>query len=359
VTSRSPQTLGSYVLREEIAKGGMSRVYRAEGKAKDGTPMVVAVKRMLPSIAANKDLRASFIHEGKLTQCLRHPNIAQTFEAGRSGDTYFIVMEYVPGPTLKELVDHCNTGIGLAPIPVLLHIAYQICDALDHAHNGTDEHGKPLGIVHRDVSPSNVILSPSGLAKLIDFGLAKAKMISIQTDEGIIKGKFNYVAPEYLSGQLDARVDLWAIGVVMHEVLSGRRLFNAPDDFETVSRVKKLPIPRPSIANPEVSATLDEIVMTALERNPARRWQTAAHLREALKLVIDRPEHTLTNEQVSKWVTWAMAQPAGMTVNGAGALKNIVDETRPASEPTPTPEEPPKRPSARWLKRILTPRSRE
>jgi eukaryotic-like serine/threonine-protein kinase len=358
VVGRSQPTFGTYVLFEEIAKGGMSRVHRAEGKAKDGTPVAIAIKRMLPSIAANKDLRASFIHEGKLTQYLRHPNIAQTFDAGKIGDTYFIAMEYVPGPTLKELVDHCNTGIGLIPIPILLHIAHQVCDALDHAHNGTDEHGKPLGIVHRDVSPSNVILSPSGLAKLIDFGLAKAKMISVQTDEGIIKGKFNYVAPEYLSGQLDARVDLWAVGVVMHEVLTGRRLFNAPDDFETVSRVKKMPIPRPSIANPAVSTTLDEIVMTALDRNPSRRWQTAVHLRDALKLVIDRPENTLTNEQLSKWVTWAMAQPVGSTVSGAGALKNIVEETtRPAAEPPA--DEPPKRPSARWLKRILTPRSRE
>ncbi len=276
VSSRASQKFGSYVVLEEIGKGGMSVVHRAEMRGKDGSTTEVAIKRLLPGVATRKELRASFVHEGKITKYLDHPNIARTYDAGRVADTYFIAMEYVQGPTLKDLTDHCHAAIGAVPIPIILNIAYQMCEALDHAHNQTDERGKPLGIVHRDISPSNVILSPSGLAKLIDFGLAKAKVSSVQTDEGVIKGKFNYVAPEYLGGQLDARVDLWAIGVVMHELLTSRRLFNAPDDFETVSRVKKLPIPRPSIANPAVSATLDEIVMTALDRNPSRRWQTAS-----------------------------------------------------------------------------------
>src|SRR6185503_5757064 len=147
------------------------------------------------------------------------------------------------------------------PQPITLNVAAQLCDALDHAHNQVDEHGQPLGIIHRDITPSNIILSDAGTLKLIDFVLAKAKVSSEETGRGVIKGKLGYVAPEYLGGKLDHRADLWAVGIIMYELLTSRRLFDGADAFETMTRIRNLPIPRPSIGNPRVTAELDDIVM--------------------------------------------------------------------------------------------------
>ncbi|MGE0550593.1 MAG: serine/threonine protein kinase [Kofleriaceae bacterium] len=316
----SPEKFGRYIVHEQLATGGMSQIHLADVPSKDGSTRRVALKRLLPQFASNKEIRALFVEEGRVMRYLHHPNIPETYDSGRVDDTFYIAMQYVPGPTLKELIHHVKDTVGSVPIPITVNISSQLCEALEHAHNQKDEKRRPLDIIHRDISPSNVIISDAGVVKLIDFGLAKVKGSSVNTDEGVIKGKFNYVAPEYLGGKLDARVDLWAIGVMMYEMFTGRRLFEASDDFETLGRVRKMPIPRPSRANPELGPDLDEIVMRALQRDPSLRWQTAGQMRDALLGVTTLPENFVDNERMLAWVAWVMMQPPGTSAKQAPSL---------------------------------------
>ena len=304
-----PERYGPYLVYEQIGQGGMATVHRAEQPIRGGV-REVALKRLLPTL--QRELVTLFLDEARLLRYLEHDNIARTYDSGRVFGTYFIAMEYVAGPTLKQLVEHCGVTTGAVPQPITLNLAAQLCDALDHAHGRSDEHGQPLGIVHRDITPANMIVSSTGLLKLIDFGLAKAQLTTEQTAAGIIKGKFGYVAPEYLmTGKVDLRADLWAVGIIMYELLTGRRLFDGPDALETMMRVRALPIPRPSLANPSVTPELDEIVMTALERDPARRWQSAAQMRDRLRAVLAQPGMQVDERYVVDWIAWAFTQEAG------------------------------------------------
>jgi serine/threonine-protein kinase len=187
----------------------------------------------------------------------------------------------------------------------------QLLDALDHAHKMCDENGRPLGIIHRDVTPSNLILDKTGMLKLVDFGLAKATLASEPSTSGIIKGKLAYIAPEYTRGQIDHRADLWAVGVVMYELLAARRLFDGAEAMDTLGRVRQLPIPRPSVANPKVASEVDDIVKTALERDPKHRWPSAASMRDRIKVVSERLGEQADNAKVIAWVTSALAQKGG------------------------------------------------
>ena len=315
------EKFGSYVIHEELGVGGLASVHLAESAAIKSR---VALKRLFPHVAEIPELVASFVDEARLARYLRHPNIARVYEFGRIRGVYFIAFEFVPGPTVQQLQRQCNAHVGPIPIPVVLEIACQLCDALDHAHNLRDEAGQPLGIVHRDVSPSNLIVSTSGLVKLIDFGLAKTKQSSVQSQAGVIKGKLNYVAPEYLGGKLDARCDLWAVGVVLHELLTGRRLFDAPDGFITLERVRLMAIPPPSRSNREVPPDLDDIVLTALDRDPAHRWQNAAAMRNAL--TTHARQRSLTRKQLVGWIEWAFSQKQRLREDSAvSALHEIIE----------------------------------
>ncbi len=308
----TPERYGSYLVYEQIGKGGMATVHRAELPTKRGV-REVALKRLFPTL--QRELVALFLDEAKLLRYLDHPNIARTYDSGRVFGTYFIAMEYVRGPTLKQLVAHCRDTVGPVPQTITLNLAAQLCEALDHAHHRRDEHGRPLGIVHRDVSPANIIISETGLLKLIDFGLARAAVMTEHTAAGVIKGKYAYVAPEDLGGNLDHRADLWAVGIVMYELLTGRALFDGFDAFETTRRVRELPIPRPSRASPEVTPELDAVVMRALERDLTRRWQSAAEMREAIEAVIARPGNAIANPDVAAWIQWALDQSPGKPIH--------------------------------------------
>jgi len=267
----------------------------------------VALKRMLSHIAGSEAMVKSFVREARLASYLRHENVAQTYDLGRVGEIYFIVMELITGRNLREVLKHCGATTGPMPVHIALNILNQICDALDYAHNLHDETGEPLGIIHRDVSPSNVIVSDSGVVKLIDFGIAKASGGGMQTIGGTLKGKFAYMAPEYIAGRIDARADLFAVGVIAHELLTNQPLFAGRDDIDTLTRVRDMHIEPPSRNNPLVPPEIDDIVMTALARDPDRRWQHATALRTALTTLTRRLDLIATNTQVIQWLDWAFA----------------------------------------------------
>jgi serine/threonine-protein kinase len=256
----------------------------------------------------------AFVDEARLIRQLHHPNIATTFDCGNVGSTYFIAMEYVPGHTLTQHIQRCDEISatrplhGMIPFPITIAVLIQLCDALEYAHTLRDASGKPLGIIHRDVSPANVMLSTHGIVKLIDFGIAKATSQTTQSHVGMVKGKFSYMAPEYLQGTLDYRVDLWAIGVVAHELLTNRRLFKGKNDFETIFKVRADVLEPPSRQNPDVPPVLDAIVMKALQREPAARWQSAGAIRSALAKAASDLQIVVTNEQLIEWVDWTFHQ---------------------------------------------------
>lgn len=314
------ERFGSYEIYEELGAGGIATVHLARSRAIKNP---VALKRLHPHVTSIREIVGSFIDEARLARYLQHPGIARIYEYGRLRGVYFIAFEYVPGPTLQQLQKHCAAHVGRIPLRVVLEIAYQLCDALDHAHNLRDRVGLPLGIVHRDVSPSNVIVSSTGQVKLIDFGLAKTQQSSVQSQAGVIKGKLSYVAPEYLSGKLDARCDLWALGVCLHELVTGQRLFDAPEQGTILERVRSMPIPPPSRFNPDVTPELDRLILTALEREPSRRWATAAAMRSAITTIVGE---RLTHQQLVAWVEWAFSQRLPLREDSAvSALYEIIE----------------------------------
>ncbi|HEX7840728.1 MAG TPA: serine/threonine-protein kinase, partial [Kofleriaceae bacterium] len=357
------EEFGPYLVYERLGQGGMATVHRAE-KRGVGIRRPVALKRLLPHVAADPALVKLFVDEARLASHLHHANVAQTYELGRVGDTFFIAMEYASGPTLAQIVRQCQRAAGEIPLTITVSILTQICEALDHAHNLCDESGQPLRIIHRDVSPSNIIVTSAGIVKLIDFGIAKATISSVKTQTGFIKGKFGYIAPEYISGRIDARVDLFAIGVVAHEMLAGRRLFEGKDDFETLQNIREMNLSPPSRWNPHVTADLDDIVMTALNRDPADRWQSAQAMQVALAHVAREFGMVVGSHELAEWVDWAFRQVSPETgVTGVGpddtaafrggprpdsslsiqvsrVSTDAIDVTPPPELTRPTPEQP-------------------
>jgi len=308
ITATIGEPFGPYVVYEKLGEGGMAYVHRAELVGDNGLRKPVALKRLLTNAAEDPDFVAAFVHEAQLAAKLKHPNIVQAYELGKLDNTYYIAMELVPGPTLAQVMTQAHNGAGAVPLPIALEILIQLCDALDHAHDLRDDGGRPLELVHRDVNPMNVIVSRTGVVKLIDFGIAKARSASRNTEVGIIKGKHAYVAPEYTYGQLDHRADLFGLGVLAHELLTGRRLFAGETDLQTIKNVREMPVPPPSRFAPDISAQLDTIVLKALERDPTERWQTAGDMRTALTDERHRLGVAVTGRQIREWAEWAFQQ---------------------------------------------------
>jgi serine/threonine protein kinase len=295
---------------ERLGVGGMATVHRAVERSAHGLERVVAIKRLLPELAGDPDIVRSFIREAKLAALLQHPNICRIFRLGRAGARYFIAMEYIEGRDMRTILARCHAASAPPPIGVVLSLLQELCDGVHYAHRCTDPNGMPLGLVHRDLSPSNLILSSCGRLKIIDFGVAKATRISQETQVGLLKGKFAYMSPEHLDGQrLDCRADVFSIGVIAHELLTARPLFESSNEYQTIRRIQSAEVLPPSTYNAAAPPELDDIVFRALERDREVRWQSAGAMGDAIAAVRTKyHDHTIPRD-VAQWTRVAANRP--------------------------------------------------
>ena len=281
--SALPRPLGRYTLLRRLAVGGMAEVFLAKAQNDSGFEKRVAIKS-LHARAEGSDEAPSLAAEAKLAVRLAHPNIVQTFDLGHEDGTDFIVMEYVEGLDAQSLVDVLRGEGRLLPPALAAFIIAEVCRGLDHAHRCEGDDGRPVGVIHRDVSPQNVLLSAAGEVKLADFGIAKTKARASDPDARVIKGKYFYMSPEQASADsLDRRSDIYSAGVVLWELLTGERLHDAPDVRTLLERVRRADVPLPSVRRPNVPAFLDAIVARATARRPAERYPDAASMARELE----------------------------------------------------------------------------
>jgi serine/threonine protein kinase len=279
-------TANRYEILAKLAEGGMAEIFLARGATTAGIERHVVLKRILRERAHDVELVRMFLDEARLAAQLQHPNIAQVYDVGRLGESYFFTMEYVHGETVRTIHKHAQAAGAEVPVPTVLAIAAGAAAGLHHAHERKGPNGRPLGIVHRDVSPANLIVSYEGHVKLVDFGVAKAEDRAGQTMSGTVKGKIAYLSPEQCRNQpADRRSDLFSLGIVMWEALVGEHLYKRDSDFLTMSAiVDEVPAP-PSSRRSDVPRELDAIVLRLLAKDPRARFQTAQELVEVIENV--------------------------------------------------------------------------
>lgn len=272
-----------YRVVEKLESGGMAEVFRAESEGLQGFRKQVAIKRVLPHLSEKKRFISMFLDEARLSAQLSHSNCVQVFDIGVGDSAYFIVMEFVEGANLKSIAESVKKQGKDFPVAAAAWIAHEICKGLSYAHELTDSSGVPLQIVHRDMSPPNVLITKFGEVKIVDFGLAKASSQLEKSEPGIIKGKFSYLSPEAAMGQeVDARTDVFAVGIILWELLAGQRLFLGDTDFQTVKKVQQAQVPPISQINHKVPIELERIVNRALARDSNQRYGTARELGQDL-----------------------------------------------------------------------------
>ena len=278
--------LDRYELIGELATGGMATVYLARLGGVGGFQRFVAIKRLHPHLADEEEFVQMFLDEARLAAGIHHPHVVPILEVGTNDNGYYLVMEYIEGDTLARIVARSMSAGEMVPRPILVRVLLDSLSGLHAAHELTDDQGQLLGLVHRDVSPQNLLVGVDGSARITDFGVARASARLSNTGTGRLKGKLAYMAPEQTRGDdLDRRTDVFAMGVILWEVLAGQRLFKAGTEAETLSRIIIQPIPRVTQANPDVPALFEEVTSKALDRDPDKRFRTAAEMADALERV--------------------------------------------------------------------------
>ena len=290
---------GPYRIVGRIGSGGMAEVFLGKAVGAAGFEKDVAVKSILPAYTLDPTLTAMLIEEARLATYLNHTNVVQVLDLGKMGDRYFIVMEYVDGADLESVIKHA----GRVPPALAGRIASQVLSGLAFVHERRDASGRPLHLVHRDVSPPNIMLSAAGEVKLTDFGIAKARNSTLVTEAGMIRGKVSYMSPEQSQGDdLDHKSDLYSLGIVLWELLAARRLFPGENQIQLLQQVRDPKIAPPSSTNPDIPAPLDEVVVKALAKSPDDRYQTARDFDRALDKALSKSDLRTTAADLESWL---------------------------------------------------------
>lgn len=298
--SGGQEAFGNYTLLEKIATGGMAEVYRARSHGALGFEKILVIKRILDTLARDDEFKELFKVEARIAAMLSHVNIVQVFELGQVDEHLFIAMEYVHGIDLARLLTRAR-GLGDFPVPLACLVALEVLRALQFAHAYTDPEGRPLHIVHCDISPQNILVSFAGEVKITDFGISRA---AIQKgNQEVIRGKYAYMSPEQVEGRaLDGRSDLFSLGIVLYELLTGRRLFKAKSRDETLARVRRAEVPSPRTYRPEISEDLEAFLLRTLARRREERWADAQEMIDALSALVVREGHRATNTDLATYV---------------------------------------------------------
>lgn len=309
-----PEVFGQYHLLEKIASGGMAEVFRARSYGIDGFEKIIVIKRILDHLGKDNEFITLFIDEARITVSLHHVNIVQVFELGKENGSYYMAMEYVHGIDLARLVNRARKRAQF-PIALACFVVIECLKALQFAHQRTDEDGNPLHVVHCDISPQNILISFAGEVKITDFGISRASF-QAQDQQDVVRGKYAYMSPEQVEGKpLDGRSDLFSLGIVFYELLTGRRLFKARSRDETLARVKRAEVPSARSCRPEISEDLEDFLIRALARYPEQRFQDADDMLEALSAIMVREGHRVTNHDLSAFLA-SMSEPEAPMVPG-------------------------------------------
>ena len=279
-----PSPFGKYLLLERINIGGMAEVFKAKTYGVQGFERFLAIKRILPNMAEDDEFINMFVDEARIAVQLTHANVVQIYELGKFENQFYIAMEYVSGRDMRQVLDKLRKEKTTVPVPTTAFVISKICEGLDYAHRRTDPSGRPLNLIHRDVSPQNILVGYEGAVKITDFGIAKAEDRASKTQAGVLKGKFAYMSPEQVRGlPIDRRSDIFAVGILMYEMLTGERLFVGESDFTTLEKVRNAEVPPPRMHNPDIPEELEAIVLKTLSRDRDERYQWASELHDDLQ----------------------------------------------------------------------------
>ena len=339
------QLFGKYRVVRDLNQGGMAQVFLAVLDGPDGYVKTFVIKRILPEYARDPNFAQMFVNEAKVAAMMSHPNIVQVFEFSKEKGEYFLSMEYVSGASLDRLVRTARK-VGLSPGPrVAVEVGIAVANALHYAHTFTRPDGTPLNIVHRDISPDNILLSREGVPKLADFGVVKSDLNTQVTTAGVVKGKWAYMSPQQVASlPVDHRSDIFSLGVILYEVCTGRRLFKGETLAATVTAVMKAEVPAPTKFVPGLSPKLERILLRCLAKEPRDRYQTAADLAADLEAFRAAQSWTAGGRHLASLVNTLFPRdgsdpgvrvPQPASTGGGVALPTLAVEVPPAPAPLP------------------------